>query len=120
MSPFLYYEAVQALQREFDADRMTFGGVNWWMAVKLLMLGRFPGEAARRTFETFNRPSHVSLLHDPGADLRRRERRLPPPVVVDRSALIFPDEAVGWGEAPAVFFEIPVDYTTALDRKSVV
>ncbi len=119
MNPFLYYEAVQALEREFDASRLTFGGVNWWMAVKLLMLGRFPGEAARRTFETFNRPSHMSLLFDPDAELQRRERQLPAPVVVDHSALIFPADEVGWGEAPALFFETPVDYTTSLGGVAV-
>lgn len=119
MSPFLYDDAVQALQREFDASRLAMGGVNYWMAVRLLMLGRFSAEANRRSVELFGRPSHSAILFSETAGLRRDSRPLPPPVVVEWSALIFPPEGRSWGEATALFYELPVDYTASIGGEAV-
>jgi predicted dehydrogenase len=119
MSPFLYYDAVQRLQQAFDVSRLTLDGVNYWMAVRLLMLGRFSGEANRRAVEIFGRPAHRSVLFSDAVEVRRDERPLPPPRVFEGSALVFASPDRRTRRADVIFYEGPVDYSVVVDGVAV-
>ena len=119
MNPFALHDAVQELQRRFDVSRLVMDGVNYWMAVRLLMLGRFSGEALRRTTEMFALKSHSTILDSGAVAVARSERRLPSARVIGRSALAFPAPSTAWEGAGAIFYELPADYAAVIDGLAV-
>lgn len=121
MNPFRFYEAVQTSQAEFDTTRLSLGGVNVWMIIRLIMLGRLSGEATRRLSGMYGLASHSGVLFNQAAPLENRNIS-PSQYDVDafgRSAMLFQPKGADDRGAEAAFFELPADYTLVEDGLAV-
>ncbi len=121
MNPFRFYEAVQTSQAEFDTTRLSLDGVNVWMIVRLIMLGRLSGEATRRLSGMYGLASHSGVLFNQAVPLENRNVS-PSQYDVDafgNSAMLFQPKGEQGRGADAAFFELPADYTLVEDGLAV-
>jgi hypothetical protein len=121
MTPFGYFDTIQRAQEDFDVSRLTLGGVNHWMTVRLLMLGIFSREASKRAVQTAGIVSHSRMIDNPLSKLRSKDtsptryaRR-----VLGESAILMEPLSVAVSPAKLVFYELPADYTQIIDGKAV-
>lgn len=121
MTPFEFFDAVKHVQSEFDVDRLTLGGFNHWMIVRLLMLGSFSQDAAQRTAEIAGQPGHSRMIDNPLT--QRRPATLSPISyrrrIIGGSAMLFEPPSLRTERTEVVFFELPVDYTQIIDGEAV-
>ena len=121
MTPFEYFDTVQRAQKEFDVSRLTLGGVNHWMIVRLLMLGIFSREASKRAVQTAGIVSHSRVIDNPLSELRSKDMSptsYSKRVLGEAVILMEPRSAAG-SPAKLVFYELPADYTQIIDGKAV-
>ena len=121
MTPFEYFDTVQRAQEEFDVSRLTLGGVNHWMTVRLLMLGILSREASKRAVQTAGVGSHSRMIDNPLGELKSKDTS---PTsyskrVLGESAILMEPRSIGGSPAKLVFYELPVDYTQIIDGKAV-
>ena len=121
MNPFRYYEAVQTLQKTFDVSRLSISGVNVWMIVRLIMLGRLSAEASKRLTEMYALVAHSGVLFNSTIPLETRGVSPSQYDVVNygRSAMLMAPRDAQPGPVESVFFELPADYTLVEDGLAV-
>ncbi|ACK84792.1 hypothetical protein [Methylorubrum extorquens] len=121
MTPFDFFNAVQRVQKEFDLSRLTLGGVNHWMVVRLLMLSNLASLAARSTRALVGMQSHSRMIDNPLAQLSQSSTKLAyySKRIVDRSAILFEPPGTDSTPGKMVFYELPVDYTQVIGGSAV-
>ena len=121
MTPYAFFDSIMRVQREFDVGRLSLGGVNHWMIIRLLMLGALSREANRKALNVAGQSSHSRIIDNPLGALKPKDalpisysRR-----VLGKSSMLFEPPSPAVSSAKMVFYELPADYTQIIDGKAV-